>query len=241
MTSIELNPDLAVPGQATDVGDSSTPVSDGPAPFEYKALSSAAVSAFATGLLSCLALLDWWLALIPLVSIVLAIYALCLIRRRAGELTGAGFAKIAIVLAVLFLVTGWCRLGYIYATEVPEGYTRIGYAALQPEREISQQTTPQTAIALDGKKVFIKGYVYPGGSQRTGIRCFLLVRDKGDCCFGGDPKLTERIQVNLNSLEGMAYTTGICKIAGVFRIDLQQAAIDGPGGILYHLDEAVLR
>ncbi len=233
--SVELNPDLTAVGRATDAVDS-----DAPAPFEYKALSSAAVSALATGVLSCLALLDWWLALIPLVSITLALYALRLIRRQAGELTGAGFAKVAIVLSIFFLAVGWSRLGYIYATEVPEGYARIGYKQLQPDDEVSGEKIPPSAVALDGQKVFIKGYVYQG-AHSEGIRRFLLVRDQGDCCFGGKPKLTERIQVSLSDPKGMTYTTGICKVAGVFRVELHQTAVDGPGGIIYHLDKAILR
>lgn len=228
--SIELQPD--------DTNADSAAAA--PAPFEYKALSSAAVSAFATSVLSCLALLDWWLALIPLVSITLAIYALRLIRDRAGELTGSPMAKIAIVLSIFFLVVGWSRLGYIYATEVPEGFSRIGYALLQPEEGITELIIPQTALALDGQKVFIKGYVYPG-AHTNGIRRFLLVRDQGTCCFGGDPKLTERIQVSLSDPEGMTYTAGICKVAGLFRVEVNTMAVDGPGGIIYHLDKAILR
>ena len=36
------------------------------------------------------------------------------------------------VLAVLFWVGGFVALGYIYATEVPEGFERIDYSILQP-------------------------------------------------------------------------------------------------------------
>ena len=49
---------------------------------------------------------------------------------------------------------------------------------------------------LDGKKVFIKGYMYPS-SQMTGIREFVLCRDNGTCCFGGQPRLTDMIRVKL--------------------------------------------
>ncbi len=228
--SIELQADYANDDSAADT----------PAPFQYQALSSAAVSALATSVLSCLALLDWWLGLIPVVSITLAIYALRLIRARSGELTGGGLAKVAIMLSIFFLAVGWSRLGYIYATEVPDGYRRIGYAVLQPQVEVSGQTIPPAALALDGQKVFIKGYVYPG-AQTKAIRRFLLVRDQGSCCFGGNPKLTERIQVSLSDPRGMAYTAGICKVAGLFRVEVNPSAVDGPGGIIYHLDEAMLR
>ena len=99
-----------------------------------------------------------------------------------------------IVLAVIFWGVGAGRQFYIYATEVPEGYERISYADLQPQPDEPPDRVPPDAKALDGKKVFIKGYVYPGQRQ-YGITQFLLVRDQGSCCFGGNPKVTDRILV----------------------------------------------
>ena len=89
---------------------------------------------------------------------------------------------------------GW--LTYDYLTEVPDGYERISYADLQPDPAQAGQVVPPSALELEGKKIFIKGYIYPG-REKDGIRQFLLVRDQGDCCFGGNPKITDRIQVTL--------------------------------------------
>lgn len=213
-------------------GDTPPPVSD------YRAISSSAVSCLALGVLSVLALLDWWMLAMPAVVIALGVYALRQIRNRGDELTGAPLAKIGLALAVLFGATGAARLSYIYATEVPEGYTRINYAPLQPEDDSAE--IPASAHALDGQKVFIKGFIYPG-SQIDGIRTFLLVRDEGTCCFGGNPTITQRIQVTLADPAGMTYSTGMKKVAGVFHVRPMPQAVDGPGGVLYHLDEAMMR
>ncbi len=76
---------------------------------------------------------------------------------------------------------------------------------------------PSSAMALEGKKVFIKGYVYPG-REMEGIKTFLLVRDQGDCCFGGNPKITDRIQVTLVDPLRLTYKPRLHKLAGVFHV-----------------------
>jgi hypothetical protein len=206
---------------------------------EYRAISSSAVSCLALGVLSVLALLDWWMLVLPALAIVFGILALRQIRVRGDELTGAPLAKIGLALALLFGISGAGRLSYIYATEVPEGYERLSYAQLQPETPNSP-TIPASARDLEGKKVFVKGYALQG-TQMTGIRTFLLVPDAGDCCFGGNPKITERIQVTLTDPKGLEYSNRLQKFAGVFRVREMPQAIDAPGGVFYHLEEAILR
>jgi hypothetical protein len=220
-------------------GANVAPHGDAPLGPEYRAISSSAVSCLALGVLSVLALLDWWMLVLPALAIAFGVLALRQIRVRGDELTGAPLAKIGLALALLFGISGAGRLSYIYATEVPEGYERISYAPLQPETPNST-VIPDSAKALDGHKVFLKGFVYPG-SQVEGIRTFLLVRDEGSCCFGGNPKITERVQVTLANPKGMTYKTGLHKVAGVFRVRPMPQAVDGPGGVFYHLEEAILR
>ena len=147
---------------------------------------------------------------------------------------------VGIALAVIFWGCGAGRQFYVFATELPEGYERISYAELQPQEYDPPDKVPPDALALDGKRVFIKGYVYPG-QRMEGITQFLLVRDQGTCCFGGNPKITDRIQVSLADPHGFAFSSGLFKMAGTFRIEREAKAVDGPGGVFYHLDEAMLR
>jgi hypothetical protein len=87
--------------------------------------------------------------------------------------------------------------------------------------------------------VLIKGYMYPG-KQTQGIRQFLLVRDQGDCCFGGNPKITDRVLVQLAVPAGIDFTPRMVKIAGRFQVRPAGAPEIG-GGVLYHLEDARLR
>ncbi|MDG2208299.1 MAG: hypothetical protein P8K78_10375 [Pirellulales bacterium] len=208
---------------------------------DYRAVSGAAVTSVALGFLSICVLLTIYLAVIPLVGILVGLYAILQIKGRPKELTGRSIAVVGIVLCLAFLITGGSVAAYVYATEVPSGYTRIFYSQLQPEEGKVDQNVPPLAESLDGEKVFIKGYVFPG-KQRQGIKTFLLVRDKGDCCFGGNPKLTDRIQVTLADPERLTFDPYLHKVAGTFRLGKGTGeAVDASGDVYYYLDDGQLR
>lgn len=207
----------------------------------YRALSTAAVASVIVGVLSITSILSWFLVGVPLIGIALAIYAIINVKRRHDELTGAGLARVGLALSLLFLVAGPAWLTYDYATEVPTGYERVSYTELQPDPAQAGQQVPPSALDLDGKRIFIKGYVYPG-REKDGIRQFLLVRDQGDCCFGGNPKVTDRIQVQLADPLRLKFQSRLHKVGGTFHVAPQSAAIDGAkGGVLYHLEADYLK
>jgi hypothetical protein len=208
----------------------------------YKALSAMAVAAMVVAILSAGAFLTWLLAIVPVCGILLGLLAWRRVRRNADELTGVRLSQAAIALSAIFLVAGLGRLTYIYVNEVPEGYERISYSQLQPDEANASQTgemIPESAQALDGKRVFIKGYMYPG-EQQTKIRSFVLCRDNGDCCFGGNPKLTDRILVELDGQLATDYVTRQRHLAGTFRVRPSEA-VDGLGVAVYRLEADYLK
>jgi hypothetical protein len=92
-------------------------------------------------------------------------------------------------------------------------------------------------LDLDGKRVFIKGYVHPGVSDLGEIRRFILVPDMGTCCFGGQPALTDMVEVRITGERGVRYSQRKRKFAGTFRVAarLKQVAGGLTGGY-YELD-----
>ncbi len=208
---------------------------------QYRALSTAAVASLIVGLLSPLAILDWSLVAVPVVGVLVSLLAIVTVRRNRAELSGETLARAGLALSLLFGVIGPGWLGYVYATELPPGYERISYAQLQPDDAQRGQIVPPEALALEGKKVFIKGYVYPG-NRTDGIQEFLLVRDQGDCCFGGNPKITERIRVKLDEPLRLTYKPRLHRLGGVFHVEAKDEAIDNAaGGLLYHLQADYLK
>jgi hypothetical protein len=163
--------------------------------IQYKALHTGALIALALGLLSvcvvivannsfnaCLMVLP-----IPLVGAFFGLRAISKIRRNPDLYTGLPLAKLGLFLSLIFMVGGVAFGGYKYVTEVPDGYDRISFNEMKPDELQARGgiAVPPEIMALNGKKVFIKGYVRPGSSPvRTNIDRFLLVRDNNQCCFG---------------------------------------------------------
>jgi hypothetical protein len=208
----------------------------------YRAIAGTAIAAAIAAALSPLACLDWLLAVVPILGIVLGVMAYRTISLRTDEFTGRPLAIGAIVVSAVSLVVGLVTLSRAYAAELPQGYERVNYGMLQPLDGDPPGTIPDTARSMDGRNVLLKGYMYPG-KQQTGITQFLLVRDQGDCCFGGNPKITDRVLVQLKDPahpKGIDFSSRLTKIAGRFAIR-PMGAPGMDGGVLYHLEDAFAR
>jgi hypothetical protein len=208
----------------------------------YRAIAGTAIAAAVAAALSPLAFFDWWLAVVPLLGVVLGVMAYRTISQRPDEFIGRPLAVGASVLSAVSLVAALVTLSLSYAAELPEGYERLNYGMLQPLPGDPPDAVPDTARSMDGRNVLLKGYMYPG-KQQAGITQFLLVRDQGDCCFGGNPKITDRVLVQLKdpaSPRGIDFSSRLTKIAGRFVIRPMGApGLDG--GVLYHLEDAFAR
>jgi hypothetical protein len=203
---------------------------------QYRSLSSLAVVSLVAGVLSALTFLDWMLAAIPIAGIVAGALALRRIRTAPEAYTGEHLALIGTLLCGLLWAGGWSWLSYVHATEVPPGYERISYDDLDVDPGRPDRWPPERAAQLDGKKIFIKGFVYqPPGNQKTGLKRFILVRDKGQCCFGGNPKITDMLEVKLQGDLEAEFNMQPRKLAGTFHIG-QGQSLHGLAGALYHLD-----
>jgi len=154
------------------------------------------------------------------VGILLGFVALWQIRRADGTLGGKGIARLGVGLSVLMFFAGSGYHAYAYVTELPEGYERVSFGDLakhEPKFVEGKIEVGPEAAELDGKPIFIKGYMYPTGRQ-TGISEFVLVKDTGQCCFGGQPKLTDMIVVKFD--DGMLVNhreQQLVGVAGIFR------------------------
>ncbi len=204
---------------------------------DYRPMSPMAVISLICAGLSVIAAIivgdigPWMFAVVPVLGVIFGLYGTYATRRY--DMRGRGLALAGLSLSAACLVGGEALSAYLTAVEVPPGAVRISYEELQPKEGESLASTAQ---ALDGKKVFIKGYVYPT-DQMTGIKSFLLCRDKGQCCFGGQPKPTDTIQVSLEGDLALNYDQNLHAVAGVFRV----AKGGMPGGAPYLLTADVLR
>lgn len=215
------------------------PLAEGDSLGDYRSPSQYAIAAAVLAVLSPIAFFDWWLAAVPIIAILLGLIGWRQVASRPDVLTGLPLAISGAAFASCTLAGSLTWLSIQYAAELPEGYSRIDYSLLQPAEGEPPTAVPESATAVDGKLVLLKGYMYPGKEQR-GIAEFLLVRDQGDCCFGGNPKITDRVLVRLSDRQGIDFTPRLVKIAGRFAVR-PTGVSTLEGGVLYHIEDAFTR
>jgi hypothetical protein len=208
--------------------DSATEQDD---PLQYKALHTGALIALVLGVISVCVVItaassfEWCLmvAPIPLIGMFVALRSIGRIRQYPDQYTGLILAKLGLALSIVFLVGGIAFGGYVYTTEVPDGYTRISFNTMKPD-ELQQRdgvAVPPEILALNGKKVFIKGYIRPGtATTRTNIDHFLLVRDNNQCCFGDLSKVKyyDQMEVQITNSHSVNDNLSVLRMGGVLEI-----------------------
>lgn len=203
-----------------DRGESHSPQVDNE--FLYRPISSLAVCTLVLGLLSLIGVFLWMLIPVGALAVVLGVLAILSIRRWQGEYTGTGVAITGIVFGLVSVICGTVVQVYAFQHEVPAGYERISFIKDISAKDFvikrnGQQPHPDVE-ALVGKKVFFKGFVYPT-DQYEGLTSFLLLKDSNECCFGGKPKLTDKVGCILQNGQTCNYMAGRVSVAGTFRIN----------------------
>jgi hypothetical protein len=162
--------------------------------------------------------------------------ALLTIRRYPLEYTGGGLARSGFVGGIVLFALGSTASAYTYVTEVPDGYKRVGFWELRPDPDHPELPVGPMAVKLAGQKIFIKGYMHPGVASRGKVNHFILVPDMGTCCFGGQPKMTDMIEIVSPKSEGIGYSTRRIKLAGTFQLFMQPTQSLGLDGVVFHLE-----
>jgi hypothetical protein len=163
------------------------------------------------------------LLVVPLVGIVLAFVAYFQVSRSRGDLSGGGLALGSLILMLLMFLGFGASHVIAYTTEVPDGYERINFTT-----DISQKgfetvggrmaIHPDVA-KLANKPIYLKGYMYPF-RETHGLKSFVLCKDTGECCFGGKPKPTDMILINMTDDQAVNYQDKrLVGVAGILRVE----------------------
>jgi len=203
---------------------------------KYRPLSMLAVMSLVVSLVSLVAVANVLLVGFSIIATLLAWWAWRNANTYRDEVRGAGIALAALLIGLTSTAGGVGAYAYEYITELPDGYERLGFQKLQPD-ERNYEAWQERLKALDGKKVFIKGYAL-AGNQKKGIVNFILCADQGDCCFGGNPKITDRVLIQLTNTEGIDYSDYLQKFTGTFHYRPTKNAIDvSNGGDVWYILE----
>jgi len=192
----------------------------------YRSVSKAAVGSLLLSLLGLTGLMFPALLSLAAVGFLLGILAWRNLRRYPDELTGKIPATLGLVGCLLLLIGGSAWHTYTYMTEVPPGYDRISFADLQLHENV-KTGVKEMPTELDGRRIFVKGYVHPGVSSAGPIKKFILVPDMGTCCFGGQPKMTDMIEVTIVNAPAVRYTQRKRKLGGILHVSNRVRPVAG--------------
>lgn len=194
---------------------------ESPDDFAYQPIPLQIPASLVAAVLGLSAFFSEWLLILPLAGMMLALSGLRKIRTGAGAYSGEKLGRLALTSSIGILVTAGTMHAYIIATEVPAGYHKLNFTtdvSQHPPMNVEGRMAIDPAVAaFDKSKVFIKGYMYPTKSV-SNLDGFLLCKDSGDCCFGGNPKTSDMIWVEMPKGKRADFGTGLVAVGGEFEL-----------------------
>ena len=203
--------------------------------FAYKAISRAAVLSLVLGIAGLLAWIYPLLTILAILAAVCAFVAFRNLRAYPSELTGKWCAVAGAILGGGLAIGAPVRHTYVYYTEVPEGYERVSFSVLKSPTGAPDVPTNE-AMQLDGKKIFIKGYIHSTSLSSMNAKTFVLVPDWATCCFGGQPPLTHMIEVRILNDKYASRSYRQHSLSGTFHVIPQMKYVEGLTGVYYVLE-----
>jgi hypothetical protein len=194
--------------------------------FDYRPVPVLAVISMVLGVLSVMAFFGVVGMVVAAFGILISGFSLVKIVRSCGELGGRRLATLGFACSVLFLGSGVAYQRHLYMHEVPDGFARTsftndiskkGFVTIDGQKRVHPDI--QTLV---GQSIFVKGFMYPTG-QVEGLDSFLLVKDSGTCCFGGEPAVEDMIGVVMQDAKTVEYYQGRVSVAGEFELNPRYA------------------
>jgi len=187
---------------------------------QYRAVNLWAVASLVLGSLSATAMLNRLFIFVPLAGGIVGWKALRQLRRFGELQTGVMLARTGIATSVFFGLSGTIFLQFVM-NDVPHGYTEITFDDLQPNpgEFVSRYAVDLQPTMREEKKVFIRGYIYPG-RQTQQIKEFMLVPTLGHCAFCfSQLRPTDFVRVRLVSDYTVDYKSTEIGVGGRLRVN----------------------
>jgi hypothetical protein len=190
--------------------------------------------------LSLSAFLWYELLAVPVLGLLLGLTAIWQIKRSQGAYGGLLVATVSSGLIVGIAVVAVGFHAVVIATELPPGLQRVSFVNDISSKELVirddvVEVDPDVK-KLDGTPVFLKGFMYPTRDTH-GKTSFVLCKDNGQCCFGGTPKITDMIYVEMKPGQKVDHYAGLVAVGGEFRIQPKlESGLSEAGDPVYKLE-----
>ncbi|MDA0834405.1 MAG: DUF3299 domain-containing protein [Planctomycetota bacterium] len=187
--------------------------------FSYRPMTPLTPIACVLGVLGSIAILGLPGLGVAFAGVIVSGFALWQIKRSKGYLGGHKLTYAGLMLSSIFFVSGTSLQVYSFATEVPDGCTKLNFthdiSKYKPVFADGDWAIAPEVQQYDGEQIFVKGYMYPT-KQTEDITQFILVRDSGTCCFGGQPPITDMILVTMEPGKSVFHRGSLVAVAGTF-------------------------
>jgi len=205
----------------------------------YRRVEPLAIASLVLGGLSLLPMFGWPMLPLPIAGAICGLLALRQIENFPGEKTGRGLAVAGFVLSIVLGLVGVAFYAFFVVHGAPIGYSTVTFAEMQPDKG-KREIIPKKIEDLEGKFIFIKGYMYPG-RRSMGIKEFVLVPTRAHCKFcQRDLASTEMIKVTMVGDELADYSVHLVGVGGKLHIDRNEALMR-LGGMPYEIEADVFR
>ncbi|MDO4587819.1 MAG: DUF4190 domain-containing protein [Planctomycetia bacterium] len=147
---------------------------------DYKQIGPLAVGSVVAGLIAILGF--FWLPfiIVAIVGTVFGILAFKKILNAPEEVGGFTLSSIGLALSVLVGISASIWQTWSFYHNAPPGYLVVNFDDMAIDSKTGKVS--DTIAALNGKKVYIKGFMYPTNRQ-SGIENFTMVRTLAHCKF----------------------------------------------------------
>jgi hypothetical protein len=172
--------------------------------FNYIPVSPWAPIALGLGLLGLTGFIGIFGLYVAFFGVFVGVAAIARVRAGAGSVKGGGMAWVGMILSLASCTLGSAKMYHNYQTEVPDGFARVNFPKDIAEKEFvyvagKRKLHPEVA-ELVGTRMYLKGFMW--ATQDTeGLTSFILLKDNGECCFGGRPKSHDYIWIKLPSFK----------------------------------------
>jgi len=231
-------------------------VAEGRGQFEYRPIPMSAPVSMVLGLLSLLAPIVLYsmgvepmglafFMMMSLLAVLLGLFSLKTIRRSHGAYSGRYLSVIGVVAAVGSILASTAVAAVLVAEDVPEGYRAINFTRDISKKDFVRDSGtlaihPDVA-ALDGKEIYIKGYMYRSKTRTKNLTSFTFVKDNLQCCFGRQPNQTDMIDVYMQDGLNVDLENALVGVAGVFRIRNPDSTSELGTKPVYRIDAKVFK
>lgn len=186
--------------------------------LDYQPMPVMAPVALFLGIAAFSALMGLFGLVLAAVGILVSLGSFLQIKASKGYYSGTKLSVIGGVLSASFLTLGVWMMISDYHAELPPGYTRVNFPREIAEKEFVEvegrrELHPDVKPFVD-QPIFLKGYIWQSQTYDSG---FILLKDNGECCFGGSPAAYDMIEVRLQTGQPFNYISGLVSVAGTFR------------------------